>query len=86
MIFDTDVIIWAMRGSLKAAQVLEKNSNRCISQISYMELLQGTKNKDHHRIVKNFLKECHFTIFPITDKIGNRASVYIGEYSLSPTD
>ena len=83
MIIDTDVIIWTMRGNSRAAQLIEKDTNRCISIISYMELLQGAKNKDHHRIIKNFLKECTFTLFPVSDKIGNRASVYIEEYSLS---
>lgn len=83
MIFDTDVIIWIQRGNKKAGELVDSDGERCISMITYMELLQHAKNKQHHAIIKNYLKEMNFTILPLSENIGHRASIYIEEYSLS---
>ena len=45
MLFDTDVLIWYLRGNEKAALAIEKADARELSIISYMELLQGARNK-----------------------------------------
>jgi len=54
MMFDTDILIWVQRGNEKAAKLIEKNEVRFLSIQSYMELLQGAKNKteiqDIHQI------------------------------------
>ncbi|MBL3590636.1 MAG: hypothetical protein JMN24_12680 [gamma proteobacterium endosymbiont of Lamellibrachia anaximandri] len=55
MIFDTDILIWVQRGNEKAAKLIEKDEDRHLSIQSYMELLQGAKNKTHHKYVKNFM-------------------------------
>ena len=83
MIFDTDVLIWAERGNKKALNILEQQEDRHISLLTYMELLQGARSKDHHQIIRDYLKEFDFNILPITQAIGHRASIYIEEYSLS---
>jgi len=48
-----------------------------------MELLQGAKNKTQHKYVKEFIATFNFTVLPLTENIGHRASIYIEEYSLS---
>jgi len=83
MIFDTDILIWVQRGNEKAAKLIEKNDDRFLSIQSYMELLQGAKNKTHHKNVKNFISEFEFSILPLTENIGHRALIYVEEYSLS---
>ena len=45
MLFDTDVLIWALRGSKKAAKEIDNDENRFISAVSYMELMQCGRNK-----------------------------------------
>jgi len=45
MIFDTDIFIWIQRGSVKAARLLENCNERFIAVQTYMELMQGAKNK-----------------------------------------
>ncbi|MCH7516999.1 MAG: PIN domain-containing protein, partial [Bacteroidetes bacterium] len=42
---DTDVLIWYMRGNSKANKVIEKLNGFFISVITYMELVQGMRNK-----------------------------------------
>ena len=83
MIFDTDIFIWVQRGSEKAAKFIEQSSQRYLSIQSYMELLQGAKNKKQHDYVKNFLITFSFTVLPLTENIGHRALIYIEEYTLA---
>lgn len=83
MIFDTDIIIWIQRGNEKAATLVEKVKERYLSLQSYMELLQCARNKEEHRIIKNFITENDFQLLPISEKISYRASIYIEELSLS---
>jgi len=45
MVIDTDVLIWYMRGNEKAYQLIENSKNFFISAITYMELVQGLRNK-----------------------------------------
>ncbi|MCG6911059.1 MAG: type II toxin-antitoxin system VapC family toxin [Deltaproteobacteria bacterium] len=83
MIFDTDTFIWAQRGNEKAAKMMEKSNERFLSVQTYMELLQGAGNKIQHKYVKDFLSSFGFTVLPLTENIGHRASIYIEEYTLS---
>ena len=82
MIFDTDIFIWAQRGNLKAAKLMEKSEERYLSVQTYMELLQCAKDKKQHKYVKNFLTMFGFIVFPLTENIGHRASIYVEEYTL----
>ena len=83
MIFDTDILIWVQRGSTKAAKLIEEDPNKFLSIQSYMELLQGAKNKTHHKYVKDFITDFSFSILPFTENIGHRALIYVEEYALS---
>ncbi len=83
MIFDTDILVWVQRGSEKAAKLIEKNEDRYLSIQSYMELLQGAKNKTHHKYVKDFISEFEFSVLPFTENIGHRALIYVEEHALS---
>ncbi len=83
MIFDTDILIWVQRGNEKAAKLIEKDDSRQLSIQSYMELLQGAKNKAQHKYVKDFICQFEFSILPLTENIGHRALIYVEEYTLS---
>ena len=83
MLFDTDVLIWAQRGNIKAAKIISTEEERIISIVTYMELLQNAKNKNQHKIIKEFLKEFSYLTLPLTENIGHRAAIYIEEYGLS---
>ena len=83
MIFDTDIFIWAQRGNEKAAKLMEKADEKYLSIQTYMELLRSAKNKTQHRYIKDFLSSFGFMVLPLTENIGHRASIYVGEYTLS---
>jgi predicted nucleic acid-binding protein len=83
MIFDTDIIIWMQRGNEAAAEWIDSAEVRYISIQSYMELIQNADNKRRLREIRDFISEFNFTILPLTERIGHRASIYVEEYSLS---
>jgi len=83
VIFDTDVLIHAQRGSRRAAAAIDNAPIRMVSVQSVMELLQGARDKDDLRIIKRFLADLGFAVLPLTENIGHRGLVYVEEYGLS---
>ncbi|OGT93835.1 MAG: twitching motility protein PilT [Gammaproteobacteria bacterium RIFOXYB2_FULL_38_6] len=83
MIIDTDVLIWYLRGSQKAKKVVESNIPFSISAVTYMELIQGMKNKEEFKIFQKQIKNWNIDIMQIDKEISSRAVFYIQEYSLS---
>jgi len=83
MLFDTDVLIWVLRGSVKAARLVDETRDRHISVVTLMELLQGARDKREMRLIKRFVAELGFQTLPLTENIGHRAVIYMEEYSLS---
>lgn len=80
MLFDTDVLIWIFRGSLRAARVVQDEAERLVSVVTYMELVQGARNKAEWHTIKRFLTELAFQVLPLTENIGHRACIYVEEY------
>jgi hypothetical protein len=83
MLFDTDVLIWVLRGNTKAAKVVDDAGIRTISVVTYMELLQGARDKREIKIIRSFLSDMGFGTLPLTENIGHRALIYVEEYGLS---
>lgn len=81
-IFDTDVLIWAQRGSTKAAKIIEEADFKAISVQTYMELLQQPQNSVQQKFIKDFIRDFNFKVLPLTENIGHRAAIYIEEHSL----
>ncbi len=75
MIFDTDVMIWAFRGNAKALDAIDAASERAISAVTYMELLQDVRNKREMTSIKRFLSQLRFTVLPVTAEISAKASM-----------
>ena len=73
MIFDTDVMIWAFRGNAKALDAIDAATERAISAVTYMELLQGVRNKREMLKLKRFLSTLGFSVLPVTANISSRA-------------
>lgn len=82
MIFDTDVIIWALRGNEKAATVIEQAEDRYIAVQTQIELIKGTKTKKELSLLKDVLQAFHFHVLPITEPLGYRALLYMENFHL----
>jgi predicted nucleic acid-binding protein len=83
LIIDTDVLIWYLRGNQKAKDIAEKNIPFSISVITYMELIQGMKNKDEFKLFQKQIQKWNTDIIQIDKEISSRAMFYIQEYALS---
>ena len=83
MIFDTDVFIWIQRGSKRAAQLFERQADRCIAVQTYMELLQGAQNRVQQAATRRFLKDFAVRTLPLSPEIGDRAMSLVEQYALS---
>jgi len=82
MLFDTDVLIWVLRGNPKAAKAVEDGSPRALSVVSYMELLQGARDKREIKAIRSFLADFGFEVVPLSENIGHRAAIYMEQYAL----
>jgi len=82
MLFDTDVLIWAFKGNITAASILDATGSKSVSSVTYMELLQGARDKRELKAVKSYLHDLGFEILPISENISHRASIYMEEFVL----
>lgn len=83
MLVDTDVLIWILRGNLKAAAALKRPGDLLLSAVSYMELLKGARDKRELAAIQNLLHDMGFTFLPVTESISRRATIYMEEYVLA---
>ena len=83
MIIDTDVLIWYMRGNEKAFKVIENMSSFYISVITYMELVQGMRNKNELNELRKALREWNSKTLYITEDISTKAMFFIERHYLS---
>ena len=82
MIFDSDVMIWAFRGNERALRAIDEAAVRSISAVTYMELLQGVRNKGELREMRKFLSGLSFATLPVTANVSNRAMTIMEETAL----
>jgi len=82
MQFDTDVLIWLLRGRERAGKVVAGDQDRSLSVVSYMELLQGARDRREARVILDFLSETGFRVLPLSENVGHRALIYVEEYAL----
>ncbi|MGD8763848.1 MAG: type II toxin-antitoxin system VapC family toxin [Desulfobacteraceae bacterium] len=83
MLVDTDVLIWYMRGNEKALRVIMNLRNFSISVVTYMELVQGLRNKEELNILRNSLKKWNAGIIYINEEISTKAMFLVEQYYLS---
>ena len=83
MIIDTDVIVWYLRGNEKAREIVESRIPFAISVVTYMELIQGMKNKEEFRLFHRQIQKWNTDIIQIDKEISSRAMFYVQEYALS---
>jgi len=83
MLIDTDVIIWYMRGNPNALKALEKHKGFTISVVTYMELVQGMRNKNELVALRKALKSWSTKIIYITEEISSKAMFYVEQHYLS---
>lgn len=79
---DTDVLIWYMRGNSKANKVIEKLNGFFISVITYMELVQGMRNKRELTLLRSALRKWNAKVLYINEDISAKAMFLVEQHYL----
>lgn len=83
MILDSDILIWYFRGNPKANRFIVSLQNFSMTAITYMELLQGMRNKSEQRMFINALKRWKCPVLPINEAITYNAMAIVERDALS---
>ncbi|MDF1580742.1 MAG: type II toxin-antitoxin system VapC family toxin [Desulfuromonadales bacterium] len=80
---DTDVLVWYLRGNEKAFKTIENLESFSLSVITYMELVQGMRNKNELNSLRQALHAWNASILYITEEISAKAMFAVEQHFLS---
>lgn len=83
MVIDTDVLIWYMKGNEKAYKAIDNSKNFFISVVTYMELVQGMRNKNELNNLRRALHVWNSRILYISEEISVKAMFFVEQHYLS---
>ena len=83
MLVDTDVLIWYLKGNNNARAEIEALPNFFISVVSYIELVQGMRNKSELNCLRRALRRWEAKIVYLSEEISAKAMFYVEQYYLS---
>ncbi len=83
MIVDTDVLIWYLKGNENAFKAVEGLSRFSISVVTYMELVQGMRNKKELNSLRQALNIWNTRIIYISEDISAKAMFFVEQHFLS---
>ena len=83
VLVDTDVLIWFLRGRSSAREAIARCRSVELSAVTYMELVQGVRDKNELRMLRRTIRLNGWRILPLAEDISHRATMYIEGYALS---
>ena len=83
MLVDTDVLIWYLRGNEKAREIIDGLPSFSISVVTYMELVQGMRNKRELTELRRALRDWKAKIVYINEEISSKAMFLVERHFLS---
>jgi predicted nucleic acid-binding protein len=83
LIVDTDVLIWYSRGYQSAIDALHSLDRFSISVVTYIEVIQGARNKKELNAFKKALGVLKAQVIQIDELISTKAMFYVEQYALS---
>jgi len=83
VVIDTDVLIWYMKGNKNAYKTIEDSKNFFISVVTYMELVQGMRDKNELNKLRRALHVWNSKILYISEEISVKAMFFVEQHYLS---
>ncbi len=83
IMIDTDVLIWYLKGNLKAKKTIDNLEDFYISVITYMELVQGLRNKRELTLFRAAVKNWNAKILQVNEDISTMAMFLVEQHYLS---
>ena len=85
MTFDTDVLIWYLRGNEGARALLAEVpfDRRLVPAMAYFELLQGCTSARDARTIRKFITQNFSRVLHISEQVSHRAASLLERYAAS---
>jgi predicted nucleic acid-binding protein len=83
MLVDTDVLIWHLRGYQQATRRLDQMDRLTLSAVTYLEVLQGMRNKAELAEIQKMLERRKAIVLPLTEAVTLRATALMESLTLS---
>lgn len=83
MVIDTDVLIWYMKGNQNAYKIIENSKHFSISVVTYIELIQGMRDKNELNNLRRALNAWGSKILYISEEISVKAMFFVEQHFLS---
>jgi predicted nucleic acid-binding protein len=83
VLFDTDILIWVLRGHTDAAAAVQGASPRAVSLMTYLELVEGSRDRRELTLMRTLLRDHGIAVMPLNEGIGRRAASYMEEHALA---
>jgi predicted nucleic acid-binding protein len=83
LLVDTDVLIWYLRGNERAYEAIESLNGFSISVITYMELVQGMRNKQELNSLRQALRGWNAGVAYLSEEISAKAMFFVEQHFLS---
>ncbi len=83
VLIDTDVLVWYMRGNEQAYDIVENSKGFFISVVTYMELVQGMRNKKELTSLRKAFYGWNTKILYISEDISAKAMFFVEQNFLS---
>ena len=83
MIVDTDVLIWYSRKNNNAIELINSLSQFSISVVTYMEIIQGVRDKNELKHFMKALPVLNINVLQINELISTKAMFFVEQYALS---
>lgn len=85
LIFDSDVVIWMLRGHPKAVRFARTidPAERNVSVISYLEVLSGCRDRPESNDFREFMEDWFTEVVPLKPEIGDSAVALMAQFALS---
>lgn len=84
VVFDSDVLIWYLRGEQAARDFLESvaHSRRLLPAVVVMELARGCRDRAELRRLRRFLDAAFGGVVHVSEEISRRATALVERYAL----
>jgi predicted nucleic acid-binding protein len=83
--FDTDILIWVLRGHPGAIHLVERApfTERKISAISYLELIYGCRDQVQLRRLNQHITSQFAQVLPLSEAITDSAKEFMERFAIS---
>ena len=81
MLIDTDVVVWLFRGRESARSTIIDCPTVELSAVTYMELVQGVRDKRELSLLRQAISDNAWRIVPIGEAISHRATLYVENHA-----